>query len=104
MRRGDLVFADLFNGAPLPRIVQLKSDHDTRLLADLRQRGIRTYIPERRQKSRCWTNKPTEYEAAFRANWRRVQGKKGRQSNHWRSERRERTFAYVYETGDGRRA
>ena len=65
--------------------------------------GLRTYVPERRQKSRCWTDKPAEYEKAFRANRRRVRGTKGRQLNRWRSERCERTFAHVCETGGGRR-
>jgi Transposase DDE domain len=32
-----------------------------------------------------------------------VRGKKGRQLNRWRSERCERTFAHVCETGGGRR-
>ena len=64
---------------------------------------MRTYIPERRQKSRSWTDKPGEQEKAFRANRRRVRGKKGRRLNRWRSERGERTFAHVCETGGGRR-
>ncbi len=81
-----------------------KGYHDNRLLARLAQRGVRTYIPERRQKSRCWTDKPAAYEHAFRANRRRVRGRKGRQLNRWRSERCERTFAHVCETGGGRRA
>jgi transposase len=81
-----------------------KGYHDNQLLADLAQRGVRTYIPERRQKTRRWTDKPVEQEHAFRANRRRVRGKKGRQLNRWRSERCERTFAHVCETGGGRRA
>jgi len=81
-----------------------KGYHDNGWLAELAARGIRTYIPERRQKSRCWTEKPVEYEQAFRANRRRVRGNKGRQLNRWRSERCERTFAHVCETGGGRRA
>jgi len=81
-----------------------KGYHDNGWLAELAERGVRTYIPERRQKSRCWTNKPAEYEQAFRANRRRVRGKKGRRLNRWRSERCERTFAHVCETGGGRRA
>jgi transposase len=81
-----------------------KGYHDNGLLAGLAQRGVRTYIPERRQKSRCWTDKPVEQEKAFRANRRRVRGKKGRRLNRWRSERCERTFAHVCETGGGRRA
>jgi transposase len=81
-----------------------KGYHDNGLLADLARRGVRTYIPERRQKSRCWTDKPEEQEQAFRANRRRVRGDKGRQLNRWRSERCERTFAHVCETGGGRRS
>ena len=81
-----------------------KGYHDNGLLADLARQGVRTYIPERRQKRRCWTDKPVEQEEAFRANRRRVRGKKGRRLNRWRSERCERTFAHVCETGGGRRA
>jgi transposase len=80
-----------------------KGYHDNGWLTQCAQQGLRTYIPERRQKSRCWTNKPAEQEQAFRANRRRVRGKKGRQLNRWRSERCERTFAHVCETGGGRR-
>jgi hypothetical protein len=81
-----------------------KGYHDNRLLAQCADWGVRTYIPERRQKSRCWTDKPGEYEAAFRANRRRVRGTKGRRLNRWRSERCERTFAHVCESGGGRRS
>jgi len=81
-----------------------KGYHDNGLLAGLAQRGVRTYVPERRQKRRRWTDKPVEQEEAFRANRQRVRGKKGRRLNRWRSERCERTFAHVCETGGGRRA
>jgi transposase len=91
------------SAAAIEEAVMDKGYHDNRLMAHLRERGVRTYIPERRQKSRCWTNKPAEYEQAFRANRRRVRGSKGRQLNRWRSERCERTFAHVCETGGGRR-
>jgi transposase len=81
-----------------------KGYHDNGWLADLRAQGIRSYIPERRQKTHRWTNKPAAYERAFRANRRRVRGNKGRQLNRWRSERCERTFAHTCETGGGRRS
>ena len=84
-------------------LVADKGYHDNRLLAHCEEWQIRTYIPERRQKKRCWTNKPWEYEHAFRANRRRVRSEKGRRLNRWRSERCERTFAHVCETGGGRR-
>jgi transposase len=88
----------------MAEVVMDKGYHDNGWLAELADQGVRTYIPERRQKTRRWTNKPAEYEAAFRANRRRVRGKKGRQLNRWRSERCERTFAHVCETGGGRRS
>lgn len=91
------------SAAAIEEVVMDKGYHDNRLMAHLMERGVRTYIPERRQKSRCWTNKPAGYEEAFRANRRRVRGNKGRQLNRWRSERCERTFAHVCETGGGRR-
>ena len=87
----------------IQELVMDKGYHDNRLLAALREQGLRTYVPERRQKSRRWTDKPAEYEQAFRANRRRVRGARGRQLNRWRSERCERTFAHVCETGGGRR-
>jgi transposase len=80
-----------------------KGYHDNRLLTQCQGWGIRTYIPERKQKSRCWTNKPACVELAFRENRRRVRRSKGRRLNRWRSERCERTFAHVCETGGGRR-
>jgi transposase len=90
--------------AVLEEVVMDKGYHDNGLLAELMEQGIRSYVPERRQKHRRWTDKPAEYERAFRGNRRRVRGAKGRQLNRWRSERCERTFAHVCETGGGRRS
>jgi transposase len=84
-------------------VVMDKGYHDNGLLADCAQRGVRTYIPEREQKTRRWTDKPQEQEAAFRANRRRVRGERGRRLSRRRSERCERSFAHVCETGGGRR-
>ena len=91
------------NEGEVRELVADKGYHDNGLLAWCEGLEIRTYIPERKQKNRCWTDKPAEYEQAFRANRRRVRGKRGRQLNRWRSERCERTFAHVCETGGGRR-
>ena len=90
--------------AKIAEAVMDKGYHDHGLLVRLAGRGVRTYIPERRQKRRGWTHKPVAHEQAFRANRRRVRGNKGRALNRWRSERCERTFAPVCETGGGRRA
>jgi transposase len=91
------------SAAEVQEVVQDKGYHDNAHLAWCAEWGLRTYIPERKQKNRTWTNKPEEYEAAFRANRRRVEGERGRKLNRWRSERCERSFAHVCETGGGRR-
>lgn len=91
------------SAAAITEVVADKGYHDNRLLAHCTELQVRTYIPERKQKHRRWTDKPTEYELAFRANRRRVRSAKGRRLSRWRSERCERTFAHVCETGGGRR-
>ena len=85
-------------------LVADKGYHDNTLLARCQDWQVRTYIPERKQKVRRWKNKPSGFEAAFRGNRRRVRAEKGKRLNRWRSERCERTFAHVCETGGGRRS
>src|SRR5271170_3809778 len=46
------------SAAEIEETVMDKGYHDNGLLAGLARRGVRTYIPERRQKGRCWTDKP----------------------------------------------
>jgi len=89
--------------AQVSEAVMDKGYHDNEFLSWCAEQELRTYIPERKQKSRTWVEKPAEQQAAFRANRRRVRGRKGRRLNRWRSERCERTFAHVCETGGGRR-
>ena len=52
---------------------------------------------------RRWTDKPSEYERAYRENRRRVKGNRGKRLQKKRSERVERSFAHVCETGGARR-
>src|SRR6478672_10218761 len=80
-----------------------KGYHKNETLAELSGWGLRSYVPERRQKGRTWTDKPPEQEAAFRANRRRVKGDRGRRLQRQRSERVERSFAHVCRTGGARR-
>ena len=64
----------------------------------------RTYIPEPQRKHDCvWTDKPPEQKGAVYANRRRTCGARGRKLQRQRSERVERTFAHVCETGGARR-
>lgn len=90
--------------AAVKELVADKGYHDNRLLAQCAAWQVRTYIPERKQQHRRWTDKPEVYEAAFRANRRRVCGEKGKRLQRRRSEECERSFAHVCATGGGRRS
>lgn len=66
--------------------------------------NFRTYIPEPQREHRLrWTDKPSEYRDAVYANRRRVKGDRGKRLQRLRSERVERSFAHVCETGGARR-
>jgi transposase len=66
----------------------------------------RTYIPEPRRKAgetRIWVDKPAGQRDAVYANRRRTRGQRGKRLQRLRSERVERSFAHVCETGGARR-
>lgn len=66
--------------------------------------GLRTYIVEPKYPHRRnWKNKPDEERRAVTNNRRRVRGKRGRALQRERSEKVERSFAHVCETGGCRR-
>jgi transposase len=82
-----------------------KGYHKAETLADCEAAGVRTYIPEqRRSQDRVWTDKPPEWERGYRNNRRRVGGSRSKRLQKLRSEKVERTFAHVCETGGGRRS
>jgi transposase len=82
-----------------------KGYHKAETLADCEAAGVRTYIPEKQRKDdRVWTDKPPEWERAYRKNRRRVSGSRSKRLQKLRSEKVERTFAHVCETGGGRRS
>ena len=67
--------------------------------------GVRSYVAEpQRTDRRVWQDKPEGQQGAVYGNRRRIRGQRGRRLGRWRSERAERTFAHVCETGGGRRA
>ena len=74
-------------------------------LADLEfTEGLRTYIAEPKQTHRRnWKNKSDEERRAVAGNRRRVKGKRGCALQRQRSEKVERSFAHVCETGGSRR-
>lgn len=65
---------------------------------------LRTYIPEpARDHTLKWRDKPPELKAAVYANRRRTKGERSKRLQRLRSERVERSFAHVCETGGARR-
>lgn len=85
-------------------VVADKGFHKNEVLAACAADEVRTYVPEpQRSRRRSWTDKPEEYAAAYRGNRRRTQGSRGRSLQRLRSERVERSFAHVCETGGARR-
>ncbi len=66
--------------------------------------NVRTYIPEPQARHRRrWTNKPADHKRAVYNNRRRTKTEKNKRFQRWRSERVERSFAHVCETGGARR-
>jgi transposase len=85
-------------------IVADKGYHKAQTIAECVAYDLRTYIPERTQReTRRWTDKPAGQRDAFHANRRRVQRDKSRRLQRLRSERTERSFAHVCNTGGARR-
>ena len=82
-----------------------KGYHAAATLAAIREHTpYRTYIPEPQRDHDCrWTDKPPEQKEAVVANRRRTRGEHGKQLQRLRSERVERSFAHVCETGGARR-
>jgi transposase len=76
---------------------------DTLELAD--SLNIRTYIPEPKRKGeRSWQDVPEEKRQAVLNNRRRTRRQKSKRLQRLRSERVERSFAHVCETGGARRS
>jgi transposase len=66
---------------------------------------LRTYVPEpQRNHLWSWTDKPVELKEAVYANRRRTKTEKNSRLQRLRSERVERSFAHVCETGGARRS
>lgn len=66
---------------------------------------LRTYIPEpQRKDDRVWTDKPAEQQRAVAENRRRMKRAKGKRLGRLRSERVERSFAHVCDSGGMRRS
>ena len=90
--------------ADITEVAADKGYHANAQITECTAAGLRTYIPEPASPHpRRWTNKPDEVQAAVLGNRRRTQRAKSKQMQRHRSERVERSFAHVCETGGARR-
>ncbi|MBB3208267.1 transposase [Rhodopirellula rubra] len=89
----------------IEEVVADKGYHSEDCLDRLQNKtGMRTYIPEpHRSSKRKWKNKPEPVKESYRRNRRNTLGARGRKLQRKRSERVERTFAHLCETGGSRR-
>ena len=91
------------NGAGIEETVTDKGYHSGAVVKRMKAYGVRSYIPEKKQKGRRnWAGKAEEQPAVY-ANRRRVRGEYGKSLLRRRGELVERSFAHCYETGGMRR-
>lgn len=83
-------------------LVTDKGYHSNEVLKDLKEAGVRSYVPEPDRGKRNWDGKQVE-QAAVYGNRRRIRGARGKRLLKQRGEKLERTFAHMYETGGMRR-
>lgn len=90
---------------PIEEIVADKGYHAAATIELADDLNFRTYVPEPKTKHRRrWTEKPAEYQRAVYGNRRRAGRTKGKQLQRRRSERCERSFAHLCDTGGMRRS
>ncbi len=82
-----------------------KGYHKASTLELASELDVRTYVPEPKRKYRYrWIDKSVGQKEAVYGNRRRVRGDRSKRLQRLRSERVERSFAHVCETGGARRA
>jgi transposase len=87
----------------IEEVVADKGYHSGPVLEELKAAGVRTYIPEKKQRGqRHWVGKEGQQQAVY-ANRRRLERPKGKRLLGRRGELIERSFAHCYETGGMRR-
>jgi transposase len=82
-----------------------KGYHSNEMIEQCDALHLRTYIPEPKLKhQRTWSDKPAEFQRAVCNNRRRMKRAKGKRLGRLRSERVERSFAHVCDSGGMRRS
>jgi transposase len=93
---------EVVNGEGPAELVADKGYHSNEVVRDLKELGVRSYIPEPERGRRKWRGKQAE-QAAVYGNRRRIGGVRGKRLLKQRGEKLERSFAHLYETGGMRR-
>ena len=86
----------------LSEVVADKGYHSDRILLELEDRGLRSYLSEPDRGRRNWDDEIDAQQAVY-ANRRRIRGARGKRLHRMRGELIERPFAHLYETGGMRR-
>lgn len=99
------MLATIEHDVTVEEIAADKGYHSIAALSFLASEQIRSYVPKKKQPCRRrWTDKSEQEKHAVLANDRRSKGRRGRRLQRWRSERVERSFAHICETGGARRS
>jgi transposase len=101
--KADPEVADQLSEPVVEELVLDKGGHSNRVLVDLQELGIRSYVSEPARGPRKWEGKRREQSAVY-ANRRRIRGNRGKTLHKKRSVLVERSFAHTLETGAMRRA
>ncbi|MCA9056327.1 MAG: transposase [Planctomycetaceae bacterium] len=93
------------SAAEIEEVAADKGYHANEAITECTRYGLRTYIPEPKSRhQRVWIDKPEEIERAVVNNRRRSRRTKGRRLGRLRSEKVERSFAHLCDTGGARRS
>jgi len=91
--------------AEIEEVAADKGYHSNETIEQCDAFHLRSYIPEPKLKrERTWADKPVEFQRAVYNNRRRMKRAKGKRLGRLRSERVERSFAHVCDSGGMRRS
>lgn len=90
------------NERGIEEVVADRGYHSGKVMRELRDEGIRSYVAEPRRKRQHWVERRSEQRAVY-GNRRRVRGERGKRLQRKRGESVERSFAHIYDTGGMRR-
>jgi transposase len=94
--------ADEVHPGGVSEVVADKGYHSDRIMVQLEDEGLRSYVSEPDRGRRKWKGDIVAQQAVY-ANRRRIRAERGKRLHRMRGELIERPFAHLYETGGMRR-